>query len=279
LAEEIKEGPPKEESTSEDTLSDAQTLEKQGEKVSKKSSPEGSLKESVSEGETPPKGGQEEPEEGSAEEGAEPSFRPEDSSAESSEELIKALEEEVSQEEPSEPLQKKKGKFVTILLILGLAVGLAGIGGGLYTLRKILKRPSVRAKTFEKKSSKGELKKPLGEPSKGPLFSQPIKPVLEYSVVLKHFLIPLQSEGGAPIFIKATVVLYFENQREVLLAQKLENPLRGIIFDTLKNIPFYYWQSQEGISKVRGVLLETLKKRAPGGLRPKYIEITGYILK
>jgi len=287
LAEEIKEkeGVPKEESISERNSS---TEEVSSEGIpSDEKLPEGQVLEESSSEKTPPAEHSledtslEEAQEGSkgfSEAISDVSLEPEDISDEFSDELIKALEEEVREKEAPEIPQGKKSKFVSFLMIIGLVLGVTGIGVGIYTLWKLVKTPSLTGVPPDN-LSKEQPQKPPVETPKEPLGAQPIKPMVEYSVVLKHFLIPLQSEGGAPVFIKATVVLYFEDQRQVLLAKKLKNPLRGIIFDAFKNIPFYYWRSREGIFKVREALLETLKKKAPQGLYPKDIEVTGYILK
>lgn len=184
----------------------------------------------------------------------------------SSEEWIQALEEESEEAPPP-----KKSSWGTWILILGIILGLLGLGAGSLLLWRWWHAPSPTASIPEKSSVSTEQKtSPLGPP---------IKPALKYSLILKHFLIPLQSEGGAPVFVKATVILYFSSSREVLLAQKLETPFRSLIFDTLKGLPFYYWRSKEGVEKVRQVLLEVLKKKAPEGLVPKEVEVKGYILK
>ncbi len=199
------------------------------------------------------------------------------------EELLRALEAEVKEEEePVEETPAPKSLW-SWWPLAGIAICILGILGAIYTFWR-LTHPSKEVTVVVAAPSPGRESSevsspPLTESAREPLGSLPTKLPTEYSLVLKHFLIPLQSEGGAPVFVKATVVLYFEDQKEVLLARKLETPYRGIIFETFKNIPFYYWRSKEGVSKIKKVLKEALKKKAPQGLVPKDIEVTGYILK
>jgi len=197
------------------------------------------------------------------------------------EELIRALE--VEGEEPSVP-QGKPSRLALLLVGAGILVCLAGIGAGAYVLWNLFSgRPLAVSRTSTppptpplpgKEAVSGGPKA-----SREPLGTMPLEVRPEHTLVLKHFLIPLQSEGGAPVFIKASVVLYFRSQKEVLKARKLENPLRGVIYETFKNIPFYYWRSPEGIKRIKQALLKALGERAPEDLRVNDVEVTGYILE
>ncbi len=220
-----------------------------------------------------------------SEEGSSPEFEPEMAEAaveeaseeESPEKLIQALEAEPEGEQAS-PSGEKKAFFPKILLGLGILICLLGITGGVYVLWTIINSSRSAVSTAEVSQPPTKTVTP-SSPAREPLGAMPLEVRPEHSLVLKHFLIPLQSEGGAPVFIKASVVLYFKSQREVLKAKKLENPLRGMIFETFKNIPFYYWRSPEGVNKIKTALLKSLRERAPEGLKPSDVDVTGYILK
>ncbi len=195
---------------------------------------------------------------------------------ESPEKLMRALEAEAGEEETPSP--DKSPLWLRVLPGLGILLCILGILVGLYLLWTLFHTQRTSDTMLQKPPALP--KKPeASSPSREPLGAMPLEVRPEHSLVLKHFLIPLQSEGGAPVFIKASVVLYFTSQKEVLKAKKLENPLRGMIFETFKNIPFYYWRSSEGINKIKAALLKSLRERAPEGLRPSDVDVTGYILK
>ncbi|RUM87342.1 MAG: hypothetical protein DSZ24_06365 [Thermodesulfatator sp.] len=201
----------------------------------------------------------------------------EETGEESPEKLMQALERE---EEPEEGVPEEEGPaesearpswWGTLFLLAGIFLCLGGISAAGLTLWKLAHGP-VRVSSapperasVSKSVSSSTLPVPLVK--------------TEFSLVLKHFLIPLETEGGAPVFIKASVVLYFEDQREVQRAKRIERVLRGLIYDTFRNIPFYYWRSPEGVTKIREALLRVFRARAPEGLVPKEIDVRGYILK
>ncbi|MBX6423597.1 flagellar basal body-associated FliL family protein [Thermosulfurimonas sp. F29] len=189
------------------------------------------------------------------------------------EELIRALESEEGEGVPSPEKPSRRGLF---LLVAGILASLAGIGAGAYVLWNLVSGKSV---TVSETPVSSYGKTAVSPASRGPLGTMPLEVRPEHVLVLKHFLIPLQSEGGAPVFIKASVVLYFRSQKEVLKARKLENPLRGVIYETFKNIPFYYWRSPEGVKRIKQALLKALRERAPEDLRVSDVEVTGYILE
>ncbi len=206
------------------------------------------------------------------EEVPEPPPEPGEVKEEPPEELIRALESAEGEAEEEAPSPGRWKHLSPILLGVGIFGCLLGLVLGVYTLKRLLHPAGGKAQPV--KSSI-----PAESPAQGPLGSLPLPGRTEHALVLKHFLIPLQTEGGAPVFIKASVVLYFTTQKEVLRARKLENPLRTIIYETFKNIPFYYWRSPEGVKKIRAALLKALRERAPENLVPVSVEVTGYILK
>ncbi len=201
------------------------------------------------------------------------------------EKIIEALEEEERKVEAPAPKEEKKAKgwLGKVFLILGMLVVLGAIGAGAFVLWNMLRSPAP----LSVQEPSVSVPKPPSQETKvspKPLEKEPTPTVIpvepyEYALSLRKFLIPLQSEGGAPVFVKATVVLYFNTQKEVKLAKKLESPFRGIIFDTLKQIPFYYWRTPEGIKRIKEAVLKVLKENAPQGLVPADVQVTGYILK
>ncbi|QJA05518.1 hypothetical protein FVE67_01335 [Thermosulfurimonas marina] len=211
------------------------------------------------------------PEASSTEETPPPPEEGPESEEDSPEKLIRALE----REEEEAPSEKEPSRFSAgnLFFLVGIGLSLVGILLGGFFLWKLLhpfpKTPS------SPKSPPPSPEKPVSKasPSSIPLVKT------EFSLVLKHFLIPLETEGGAPVFVKASVILYFESQREVLRAKRIEKALRGLIYDTFRGIPFYYWRSPEGVAKIREALFEVFRTRAPEGLVPKEIEVRGYILK
>ena len=184
------------------------------------------------------------------------------------EEDLEKLLEDLEKPPKEEPPPKRSSLKYIWIFILGILFSLVGIGVGIFILWNWL-HPVYVAPVSSQEAVESTPKALSGRPEE----------LSEHSLVLKHFLIPLSGSRDRPTFAKATVILYFRHSREALLAQKLEVPFRTIILDTLKGFPVSYWRSDEGMRKIRQILLETLRRKAPEGLAPKDVSISGYILK
>ncbi len=202
-----------------------------------------------------------------------------DESEELAEDEIGGESEEEEREEGGEPSgesvskeSSRKGLFLTVASILSVLILWAG---GLMTLWYLWQHPpetqSLIREDLNEASSENK--------SSAPLTSAPFAVEDRKILFLKNFLIPYQRESGEYLFVKAKVLLYYSNERDFTIAKKNEALLREHIYRLLKNVPLYVWESKKGEPLIRKELLSYLAKKEIGGVVPRDLEVTGYILK
>ena len=197
----------------------------------------------------------------------------EDKEEQENEEDFDLTEEEGEDEEgdEEEDSSSKRALVFTILSLLAVFILLASGVGALWYLWQHPPLPATQVS-----QPQPQVPQAKEEP---PLVASPIGVENRQILFLKNFLLPYQRETGEYVFVKAKVLLYFENKRDLTLAQKNIPLFREHIYRILKNVPLYVWENKKGAKVINQELLTYLKKREIGGVAPQDLEVTGYILK
>lgn len=185
-------------------------------------------------------------------------------------------ESSTNKETSEEAPPQGHNKSFLILFVLGmlLILGLTAVGG--VVLWRLWHVPVVSPPPSQE-SPKAEALGPVRpEP---PLVTAPIGVEDRKLLILENFLIPYQRETGEYVFVKAKALLYFDDDKDFVKAKRNVTLWREQVYQILKNVPLYVWESRKGGEVVRKELLAYLKKKRLDGIVPVDLEVTGYILK
>ncbi len=189
--------------------------------------------------------------------------------------VIKDENEEKEGSAKSEEELEKGSKFSLVFFIIGMSIISALIGGGGFLIWYLWQVPGInlqfKSTNFQNQKNSTSEEEPFVTP--------PIGVENRKLLVLENFLIPYQRETGEYVFVKAKVLLYFENDRDYFIAKKNKTLWREYIYRVLKNVPLYVWEDKRGEKVVHKELWSYLKKKEIDGITPVDLEVTGYILK